>query len=91
MSEPNDLMPCPFCGAEAFLYGLEGELIKCETCESEAPVEAWNRRANRWSAFEDEELSLLRPNYQANKTWTCELLHRELDAELARRAAKGGR
>jgi hypothetical protein len=81
MRDPTELLPCPFCGSEAFLYGLEGELIKCETCQGESPDEAWNRRANRWAAFETEELRAL----SVHSSYAVNGLATEIRTELARR------
>jgi Restriction alleviation protein Lar len=73
VSEPTELLPCPCCDGLAVVavifthknyYPL---VVKCDVCAlstwefktREEAVEAWNRRANRWSSFSDEELKLL--------------------------------
>jgi hypothetical protein len=58
MREHTELLPCPFCGGEAFLYGLEGEIVKCDSCEAETPERYWNRRIDRWANYSNEELEI---------------------------------
>ena len=48
------LLPCPFCGGEAFIVHRSGGWIYCVECGAESgyfntlekAIEAWNRRVN---------------------------------------------
>lgn len=56
VSQPSELLPCPFCGEQAIINKKEASFeILCPNClihgfqtfEKEAAVKLWNKRANQ--------------------------------------------
>jgi hypothetical protein len=76
-------------------------VVKCDECAlstwefktREEAIEAWNRRANRWSAFSDEELVIfdyyLDIEVENQPSETRLKMVEELQVELSRRHATG--
>ena len=84
-----ELKPCPFCGSTDIRtdsYLDYHAIVQCPYCCGEMTdndisdaINAWNNRANRWTAFTDEELKCI--------AWimTNDDLAQEAYAELERR------
>jgi transcription elongation factor Elf1 len=96
-----ELLPCPFCGGRLLKgrrFGQPGYLhtVKCDSCEigmssispsCEAAINLYNTRANRWSAFSDEELKDISLTY--SPFGRQPKFFEETKAELSRRHATG--
>ena len=103
MSEPTELLPCPFCGdrGDVGCYDDEHWTAECSNPDCECSVTGilskqeainfWNRRANRWDAFTSEELANLRPRISLGYRWNSveKQIEAEIHAELARRQSTG--
>lgn len=82
----TELLPCPFCGGEAFINcGHEFRWCECRDCGAEArtcnteaeAIEAWNTRAD-YHGYEQAAIDAWK-NIKAYKERTCKRESRLMD------------
>ena len=74
-SPTDELLPCPFCGSEAFLSkGISWDEVRCKSCRaggvystSHNAVAAWNRRDNKELAAARKEIKRLKATLAAKE------------------------